>query len=860
MKNQKRAYSKKKINTSFYKTSSTLFVLFILVCANISAQNIVQQHGRLKVVGNKVVNQNNQPISLAGNSLYWSNYDAGSKYYNATTINHLVTNWNTDIVRASMGVDVWNGYIDNPTQEKNKVIAVVDAAINAGVYVIIDWHSHNAELYQQNAITFFTEMSQLYGGYDNVIYEVFNEPVNQSWSNTIKPYSEAVINAIRSNDPDNLIVVGTRLWSTEVIEASNNPINQSNIAYTLHFYAGTHGQWLRDNATDAMNNGIALFVTEWGSVNAQAQGPVDVAETELWMQYLQDNNISHANWSVSDIGNPETASVVSENAGVSGLINNNLSPAGFFVKDIIENWNSGGGSTSQTPFTTQNIPGTIQAEDYDNGGQGLAYNDNDGTNNGGSYRNDGVDVESTGDIGGGNNVGWTADGEWLEYTIASVTTGDYNIVFRVASDFGTAKGVNVTLGNTFLGYVDIPNTGGWQNWQEVSLLDIPIIGGANQILRFDVVGGAYNINWIDFQQISQQSAYLVHDIPGVIQAEDYDFGGQDIAYNDSDSTNSGGSYRNDGVDIENTTDIGGGNNVGWTVDGEWLEYTIASVVSGNYDISFRIASDFGTTKSISVSLDGNNLGNIDIPNTGGWQNWQEVTLFDIPITGGTNQILRLDINGGIYNINYMDFNLIPNEDTYVIRAKGDSGQEQISLTLDGVSIAIFNLSTSWQNYTVTSTELGMARIEFINDAGGRDLEVDYMQINNNLHQTEDQSINTAVWQNNSCGGSFSQFMHCGGYIEFTSDKSNNNLIHNRENSIELVVYPNPSNGVFNINLNTKQLQSGTVSVFDYHGKMVKTIELKNENQIIDIRNFPSGIYFVKVLYGNQIIHRKIVKQ
>lgn len=207
-----------------------------------------------------------------------------------------------------MGVDESGGYIsDTNNENKNKVKAVVDAAIANDMYVIIDWHSHHAEDYETEAVDFFTEMAQTYGDYPNVIYEIYNEPLNTAdWSTTIKPYAEDVIAAIRAEDPDNLIIVGTSTWSQDVDIASQDPIEgHINIAYTLHFYAGTHTQYLRDKAAQALSNGIALFVTEWGTVSASGDGDVATLETESWMAFLRSNNISHARlrarWSHSNI-------------------------------------------------------------------------------------------------------------------------------------------------------------------------------------------------------------------------------------------------------------------------------------------------------------------------------------------------------------------------------------------------------------------------------------------------------------------------------------------------------------------------------------------------------------------------------
>lgn len=155
---------------------------------------------------------------------------------------------------------------------------------------------------------------------------------------------------------------------------------------------------------------------------------------------------------------------------------------------------------------------------------------------------------------------------------------------------------------------------------------------------------------------TEQSPFAEHNIPGSIEAEDYDNGGQGVAYNDIDAGNNGGQYRSDGVDIQSTSNNGGGYNVGWTANGEWLEYTISSVSGGTYDISFDLASNNTTTsKSLTLILDGNILGTISPPFTGGWQEWQMVTLSGVNISQGTDVILRLDIGGGNFNVDNIVF-------------------------------------------------------------------------------------------------------------------------------------------------------------------------------------------------------------
>lgn len=316
-----------------------LLSLLVLVSYSIIGQTIVDAHGRLRVQGNKIVDKNQNPVSIAGNSLFWSNAGDTADFYNSQTVNFLADNWNSSVIRVAMGVnEPWDngrGYINSPNAQETKIRRVIDAAIAKGIYVIIDWHTHEAEQYTDEAVEFFTKMARIYGDEPNVIYEIYNEPVNQSW-NTIKNYAEEVIDGIRSEDPNNLIIVGTPFYSQRVDIASNNPINDNNTAYTLHFYAGTHGNDLRNKARTAMNNGIALFVTEWGTVNADGNGNPDNSSTQTWMNFLRNNDISHANWAVSDKN--EGASIVRSGRGINGLRNGQLTASGNLVRGIIRNW------------------------------------------------------------------------------------------------------------------------------------------------------------------------------------------------------------------------------------------------------------------------------------------------------------------------------------------------------------------------------------------------------------------------------------------------------------------------------------------------------------------------------------------
>ncbi|WP_437289309.1 glycoside hydrolase family 5 protein [Sorangium sp. So ce406] len=298
----------------------------------------MERHGSLQVMGNRVVDAYGAELQLKGMSLFWSVWE-GEKFYNASAVNTLVDGWDVSVVRAAMTVSVEGryGYLHNPDAEKRKVKTIVDAAIARGIYVIIDWHDHDATLtsHKDAAKRFFREMATEYGDEPGVIFEVYNEPDNETWAQ-VKSYAEEVIGEIRGAGSDNLVIVGTPTWSQDVDVAARSPITRySNIAYTLHFYAATHKDYLRTKATSAMTAGLPLFVTEWGTCSASGDGALDLGEAQTWLNFLSTNKISWLNWSIVD--KAEACAALRPGAGASGpWSDGQLTDSGRWVKAKIQ--------------------------------------------------------------------------------------------------------------------------------------------------------------------------------------------------------------------------------------------------------------------------------------------------------------------------------------------------------------------------------------------------------------------------------------------------------------------------------------------------------------------------------------------
>ncbi|CAL9636607.1 cellulase family glycosylhydrolase [Streptomyces lavenduligriseus] len=269
-------------------------------------------NGQLHVCGVNLCNQYNRPIQLRGMSTHGIQWF--SKCYNSASLDALAKDWKSDLLRIAMYVQE-DGYETDPAGFTSRVNSLVDMAEARGMYALIDFHTltpGDPNYNLDRAKTFFASVAARNAAKKNVVYEIANEPNGVSWT-AIKNYAEQVIPVIRAADPDAVIIVGTRGWSSLGVsdgssetEVVNNPVNATNIMYAFHFYAASHKDNYRATVSRAASK-LPLFVTEFGTVSATGGGTMDRSSTTAWLDLLDQLKISYANWTYSDANESSAA-------------------------------------------------------------------------------------------------------------------------------------------------------------------------------------------------------------------------------------------------------------------------------------------------------------------------------------------------------------------------------------------------------------------------------------------------------------------------------------------------------------------------------------------------------------------------
>lgn len=333
-----------------------LFVGSTIIAQNYPAGSPVALNGKLKVSGTQLVNQCGNPVQLRGMSTHGPQWFGNC--YTDKSLDALVDDWGISIFRLAMYVRE-NGYSNNPSHWKGWIDNMVEACGTRGIYCLIDWHVLNPGNPNDDidkAKDFWAYMSQKHGSKAHVLYEICNEPNGVNWS-VVKTYAEAIIPVIRANNDETVIIVGTPNWSQDVDLAAQNKLNGTNIMYTLHFYAGSHTQWLRNKAQDALTNGAALFVTEFGTSHASGDKDYSPEETKTWINWLNERKISWICWSYADKN--EVSSTLIPGSCNSGNWNN-TSTCGTLIKELLK----------QNPFSFTACNGGGQQGGQQGGEQG----------------------------------------------------------------------------------------------------------------------------------------------------------------------------------------------------------------------------------------------------------------------------------------------------------------------------------------------------------------------------------------------------------------------------------------------------------------------------------------------------------
>ena len=312
---------------------SGLLLFILLSCtvfnnSTIKAATPVEKWGQLKVSGTNIVSESGKKVQLKGVSTHGIAWFP--QYVNASCFRSF-RKMGVNTIRLALYSDPNAGF---STKLYKNVEDGVKYATELGMYVIIDWHilsDGNPKKHQKQALKFFTHFAKKYKKQKNVLYEICNEPNGDvTWKRDIKPYANKVIKRIRKYDKKNIIIVGTPTWSQDVDVAVQSPLKQKNLVYSLHFYAATHTDFIRDKLKTAYASGLPVLVSEFNICDASGNGNIDKGSAKKWMKLLKQYKIGYVAWNVSN-KNETSALLKSSCRKTGGFTKKNLSKTGKWV-------------------------------------------------------------------------------------------------------------------------------------------------------------------------------------------------------------------------------------------------------------------------------------------------------------------------------------------------------------------------------------------------------------------------------------------------------------------------------------------------------------------------------------------------
>ena len=300
------------------------------------ARTFYGAHGKLSVKGVDLVDQKGEPVQLKGVSTHGLQWYP--QYVNEDMFRSLRNTWGVNVIRLAMYTGE-GGYCSGG--DKAGLESVIDTGVQAasdlGMYVIIDWHilsDNNPMQYEKESVDFFSRMSAKYADEGNVLYEICNEPNGGTDWETIRTYADEVIPAIRKNAPDAVVLVGTPTWSQDVDQVASDPLPYSNIMYTLHFYAGTHKDNIRNKLKMARAAGTPVFISEFSICDASGNGGIDYDSAKAWKDLINETGVSYCGWSLSN-KNETSALILPSCSSTNTITESDLSETGKWLMDMI---------------------------------------------------------------------------------------------------------------------------------------------------------------------------------------------------------------------------------------------------------------------------------------------------------------------------------------------------------------------------------------------------------------------------------------------------------------------------------------------------------------------------------------------
>lgn len=293
--------------------------------------------GALQVVGTQLSAEDGRAVQLRGVSTHGLSWYP--EYVNQEFFDELRNDWNANVVRLAMYTGESGGYCTDGDPEAlyDLVRNGAQYAAAADLYAIVDWHilsDNNPLQHADEAEDFFARISADLADNNNVLYEICNEPNGSTTWEDISAYADRIIPVIRENDPDAIIIVGTPTWSQEVDKAAATPLAADDLMYTLHFYAASHQQDLRDRLKSTVEGGLPVFVTEFGICDASGDGRIDYASADAWVNLMDELDVSYICWNLSN--KDETSALFKTSCTkTSGFTKDDLSEEGVWMWDLL---------------------------------------------------------------------------------------------------------------------------------------------------------------------------------------------------------------------------------------------------------------------------------------------------------------------------------------------------------------------------------------------------------------------------------------------------------------------------------------------------------------------------------------------